>query len=437
MKSEVEVLAGLSRRLRVEVPREIVEAELARAYREVQKEAKFQGFRPGKAPMHMVKAEYQSRIEKDVATRIIQDHYGKAIDEHSLNPVNYPEIEFEGFREGESLKFSAVFEVRPDVALKKYAGLEVAREIVNVDDKIIDGILEDLRKSKASIVPVFEDRAAALGDVAVIDFHGTIGGTDLKDGSAKEHMLELGSGQFIPGFEEGIVGMKPGDKRDIALTFPADYQNKEVAGKPVSFAVVLKEIKKKSLPALDDEFAKTIGSHETLVQLREEIKKDVLAREQKRVRDDMRNRLLHRLVELNPIQVPRSMVREQKEVLIDDVHHRMESQGMKHEEFEQYREKWDKDFEKSAEFVISSSLLVNEIAKKENLFSTEDEFNQKLADYAVQSGIEIEKIRAYYDKPEARSRLRFQMTEDKVMEFLISKAKISEVPREKLPPEKN
>jgi trigger factor len=150
------------------------------------------------------------------------------------------------------------------------------------------------------------------------------------------------------------------------------------------------------------------------------------------IKDDVKNRVLHTLVEKNPVEVPRSMVEEQKRVLIDDVHHRMESQGMPHDQFEDYKKKWDADFEKSAEFVIRSSLLIGEIAKKENLQSTDAEYDVKIDAYAKQSGIELEKIKAFYSKPENRSRLRFQMTEEKVMDFLIGKAKIKEVPKDKL-----
>jgi trigger factor len=431
MKSEVQKLSGLSRRLNVEVPPEVVNLALEKQYKEVQRVAKFKGFREGKAPMSLVKTEYRSKVENDVATQIIQDHYGKALDQHELDPVNYPEIEFQGLKEGEPLKFSATFEVRPDVALKQYTGLEVEKEKLEIKSEMIDTIIEDIRKSKASMVPLIELRSAQMGDVAIIDFHGKTDGHDLPGGSGQEHMLELGANQFIPGFEEGVVGMTSGQSKTISLKFPDDYHAKEIAGKNVEFAVTLKEIKKKVLPALDDEFAKTIG-HDSLELLREEIKKDVEAREEKRVRDDLKNRILHTLVEKNNFEVPKSMVAQQKAVLVNDIHNRMQSQGMAADQFDEYKQKWDSDFEKSAEFVIRSSLLISNIARKENLLSTDEEYEAKLNDYTKQSGIEIEKIRGFYAKPENKSRLRFQMTEEKVMSFLIEKAKIKEVPREKL-----
>jgi trigger factor len=441
MKSQVEKLDGLKHRLNIEVPQDVVNAALEKMYKEVQRVAKFKGFRPGKAPLTLVKTEYKAKVESDVATQIVQDHYAKALDEHSLDPVNYPEIEFDGLTEGEALKFSATFEVRPDVQLKKYEGLSVEKEKLEVNPAMISTILEDIRKSKATMVPVIELRAAQNGDVAVIDFQGKVGGQELPNGSGKEFLLELGSNQFIPGFEEGVVGMEPGQKKTLNLKFPDDYgkgqqegNGTSIAGKEVEFEVTLLELKKKVLPELNDDFAKTIGTHESLEDLKKEISTDINSREEKRVKDDLKNRILHSLVDANNFQVPNSMIQEQKKILIEDVHKRMESQGMTHDQFHEYSAKWDKDFDKSAEFVIRSSLLINSIAKKEKLFSTEEDFQKKLEDYAKQSGIEIEKIKGFYSKPENKSRLNFQMTEEKVMNLLIEKANVTELPKDKLKP---
>jgi trigger factor len=424
MKSEIEKLTGLTRKLNIEIAPETVKAALDKMYRDVQRVAKFKGFRPGKAPIDMVKTQYKSKVESDVATRIIEDHYGKAIEEHSLQPVNYPEIEFDGLSEGQPLKFSAVFEVRPDVQLKKYEGLEIKKKESTLDfNPQVEKVLADLQKNRSTFAPLEEKRAAAMGDVAVIDFHGLVDGKDLAGGSGQEQNLELGSKSFIDGFEEGIVGMMPDESRVLNLKFPDEYHSAEIAGKPVEFKVTLKEIKKKILPVLDDEFAKTVSSHQTISALKEEILKDVKEREEKLQKDEVRNMLLQSLVDANHFEVPKSMVAEQKKAIIDDVHHRMENEGMTHDQFEEYKSKWDKDFEKSAEFVIRSSLLIGAIAKKENLTANEGDFENKLSDYSKQSNIEIEKIRAFYSKPENRSRMTFQITEERVVDFLLSKAK--------------
>lgn len=432
MKSEVQKLEGLKRRLNVEIPPDVVNAALDKMYKEVQRVAKFKGFRPGKAPMNIIRTEYKAKVETDVATQIVQEHYEKALDQHELFPVNYPEIDLDPLKEGEGLKFTATFEIRPDVQLKKYTGLEVEKEILTVPDDIVGNILEDIRKSRAQLVPVFETRPAQMGDVAIIDFHGRVGGADLPNGSGKEHTLELGSKQFIEGFEEGIVGLTPGTTKVLKLKFPDEYHAKDIAGKEVEFTVTLQELKKKKLPELDDEFAKSVGDHKSINDLKEEIKKDVLAKEEKRVKDDLKNRILHALVEKNPFEVPKAMVLDQKKVIIEDVHNRMQSQGMPPEQFQDYVQKWDKDFDKSAEFVIRSSLLISSIAKKETLSISDQDYTERLDSYAKQSGIELQKIQAFYSKPENQSRLRFQMTEEKVMNFLIEKANVKDVASDKI-----
>lgn len=434
MKAELQKLDGLGRRLQIEVPADVVNAALEKMYQQVQRQAKFKGFREGKAPMNMVKTEYKGRVEGDVAEQIIREHYDKALNEHQLEPVNFPAIQFDGFKENEPLKFSATFEVRPEIKLKKYKGLEVEKEKLNITDDVVEKIIDDIRKAKATIAPVIELRPAQMGDVAIIDFDGRVDGKPLTGGSAQEHMLELGSKQFIEGFEEGIVGMTAGGKKLLTLKFPDDYQAKDIAGKAVEFDVTLKEIKKKVLPELDDEFAKSMGNHTSLADLRAEIKKDVVTGEEKRVKDDLKTRLLHSLVDANPFELPQSMVAEQKEIIIEDVKNRMSQDGMTDAQFEEYKTKWDADFTKSAEFVIRSSMLVNTVAKEANLVSTEEEFNERLEKYAKQSGIEIEKIKAFYSKPDNRSRLRFQMTEEKVIELLLKDAKVKELPKDKLQP---
>jgi len=435
MKVDIEKVSNLERRLNIEIPADIVDAELDKYYKEVQKTAQLQGFRPGKAPLNIIKKTYKDRVEKDVASQLIRDHYVKALDEHNLDPVNYPTIDYDTLTEGSPLKFTASFEVRPEVELKKYQGLDVVKEKLNLDEKTIDGVLQNIRESKAELVPVFEDRAAQKGDVVEIDFMGRIDGAPFPGGSAQGQTLEIGASRYIPGFEEGVEGMRPGQSKTVPVTFPDTYGAKDLAGKKAEFEITLKGIKRKQLPELNDEFARSIGEHRDLAHLREEIEKDVRAGEEKRVRDEMKNRILRALVDGNPMEVPKSMVAEQKKILIEDVHHKLEQQGMGHDEYEKYIEKWDKDFDKSAAFVIKSSLLLNAIAQKENLAPTDADLEQKYESYAKQSGIELEKIKAFYSKPENRSRLKFQLLEERVVDFLIDKAKVKEVPKDKLPKE--
>lgn len=432
MKTNLEKVSNLERKLNVQVPAETVSAALDRVYKQVQKDANIKGFRPGKAPIDKIKSMYGDRVKQDVVQDIIQKHYYEALKEHSLDPINYPEFEFDVPTEGKDFAFTALFEVRPEIALKNYEGLSVEKEKYEFDETQIQKVLENIRSSRADYVAVLEDRPAQLGDMAVIDFDGFVDGKALEGGKGVDHNLELGTNSFIEGFEQGIVGMNVGVTITIQLKFPDPYHSKELAGKPVDFKVTLKALKKKELPELTDEFLKSIGSTETVEQLKETIRKDLEASEQKKVEQDFKNRLLKVLVQENPIDVPPSMLKDQKQLLIDDMKKKMTDQGLSEDEFTDYVGKWDGDFNTTAKEMIQAGFLIDAIAQKHDLRWNEDDVENKIAEYAKQINMEAQKVKEFYAKPEQKQRLTYMITEEKVVNFLTQSAKIKEVSREKL-----
>ena len=219
MKSTLDKLDGLSRKLNIEVPAEKVQEAFEKVYKRIKKNATVKGFRKGKAPIATIRSLYSDRVKSDVVQDLIQDSYQAALEEHSLDPVGFPKIAFTAADETSPFHFTAEFEIRPDVVIKKFENLPVQKEILEISDDRVAGILENIRTSQAETVTVFEDRAVANGDVAVLDFVGEVGGQPLPNGSAEGHMLEIGAGQFIEGFEDGVVGMKIGDHRDLNLKF--------------------------------------------------------------------------------------------------------------------------------------------------------------------------------------------------------------------------
>lgn len=432
MKSSVESLSKLQKKLIIEVPIETVRDSFKKAYAGVQKNAAVKGFRKGKVPMNMIKSMYKEKVTPDVLNDLINEGYFAALSEHKLNPIDMPQINVDAFGEEEGLRFSATLELRPDVDLKKIEGLEVKKEKLDIKDERVDAVLQDLQKHHAELVPLLEDRPAQNGDVSVIDFKGFIGLEPLPGGDGTDHELELGSNQFIPGFEEGIVGMRVGAEKDLRLTFPADYHAKEIAGKEVLFKVTLKSLKKKSLPAIDDALAKKVGDHENLQQLKDAIRADIKEGEESRIKNELKDRLLKALVKANPVEVPASMKEKQKQRLIEDLQNRMRREGLNQGQFEEYKQKWDKDFDETAETMIQSSFLIGAIAEKYDLHVKDEDFDKKMQEYSQQVGIDIQRLKEFYGKPEQRNRLEFQIAEDKVVDFLLSKAKVTEVAKEKL-----
>ncbi|MCB0350252.1 MAG: trigger factor [Bdellovibrionales bacterium] len=433
MKTSLEKTSGLGRKLIIQVPADKVSSTFDRVYKGIQKNANIKGFRKGKAPLNTIKSIYSDRVKQDVLEDLISEAYQSALTEHALRPVSQPNVNFDKLEEADEFQFTAEFEVRPEVTLKKTEKLKVEKEQLDISDEKIDSILLQIRESRAALVPVFEERPAKSGDIADIDFAGTIDGKPLEGGSMNGHKLHLGSNSFIPGFEEGVVGMTIGAKKELNLTFPADYGHADIAGKAVKFDIKLNGLLKKDLPALNDEFVKSLGGYNTVDELKKVIRQDITEQETKRIYDDLKGRILKALVEANPVEVPEILKKQQKQFLIEDTEKRMKEQGMSEADYTTYKEKWAKDFEETAEFMIQSSFLIETIAEKNKLGATQAEFEDKLAQYAKSSGIEIEKLREFYSNNHDRKhQLKYQVTEEKVVNYLIDNAEVKEVPSSKL-----
>ncbi len=432
MKTNLEKVSNLERKLNVEIPAVTVEAAFEKLFKQVQKDAAIKGFRQGKVPLNTIKTMYGDRVKQDVVQDLIQKHYYEALKELALDPVSYPEFEFDAPSEGKDFAFTAHFEVRPQVTLKKYEGLDVEKEKFEFDEAQVSKVLDNIRSSRAEYVPVFEDRPAQLGDFAVVDFDGYVDGQPLQGGKGVDHSLELGSKSFIDGFEEGIVGMAIGSSKSLNLKFPDPYHSKDLAGKPVKFDVVLKSLKKKSLPELTDDFLKTIGATETVTELTATIRKDLQESEARRIDQDVKNRLLKALVKTNPVDVPPTMLKDQKKALVEDMKKKMMDQGMPDEEFSDYVSKWDGDFNATATEMICAGFLIDAIAQKHDLRWSKADVDSKIDAYAKQMNMDVEKVREFYAAPEQAQRLTYMITEEKVVDFLTKSAKVKEVEKSKL-----
>lgn len=434
MKVQLDHLEGLEKKLFVEVPEEKVKEAFNKVYSDLQKNVTLKGFRKGKAPLIQLKKVYGDRVRQDVLQELVSESFHKAVTEHTLSPVTEPAIEISAFDEDIAFKYSAVFEDRPAIVIKKDKDLVVEKEILKVEETTIDEALENIRKNFQTSVPVVEDRPAQMGDVSDINFDGYIDGEPLQGGKADGHRLELGSQSFIPGFEEQIVGMTVGQDREIQLKFPEDYHAKEIAGKPVTFKVKLNALFKKELPELNDEFALKLGeTFKTLDDVKKYIRQDIEQSESQRIQEDLKQRLLKALVKENPVEVPKSLQVAQEKRLREDIDQRLKQQGMSEAEIKDYNEKWESEYSSSASTMIQSSFLVNHLAREWGLKASSAEVEEKIHEQSEQAGIPLEYLQEHYQKnPERESNLRFQIIESKVVEKLLSQAQIVEVPKEKL-----
>jgi trigger factor len=435
MNVRIEDVSSVKKKLSFEVGADKVEAEIGKAYQQIAKSAKIKGFRPGKVPQHLLEKHYAPQMEEQVLNRLIKDSYFKALVEHRIAAISDPEIlENSPLERGKPFSYSAQVEVKPEVSVKDYQGISLQKEKFEYENKIVVERLEEMRAGRAEMAVSPRDEVRT-GDFAVIDFEGFVDGTPFEHGKADDYQLELGAGSFIPGFEEQLAGMKRGEEREVQVSFPENYGSKELAGKPATFRVVLKEIKEKALPELDDAFATGFGLS-SLAELKEKIEENYRQQETSRIDGDLRERLVGALVERNPVEVPETMVASQLDYMLQNIRNRFKSQGMTLEMLGMNEDSFKSMYRETAVKQVQGSLLLEAVARQEQLKVEAAEIDDKLQQIAEMANAPLEAVRKFYGSDEKRHGLISQIVEEKAVQFLLSQAKIEEVAKEQLSAEK-
>lgn len=426
MNVKVEDVSSIKKKLIFEVASEQVDKEIRKALQKIGKKAKIKGFRAGKVPESVLEKYYGGQMEQDVLASLINATYFKALQEHDIPAVGEPSIvESSGINKGEAFTYEAEVEIKPEVTARDYTNLSLEKEKFVPDPKAVEGRLEEMRASRSQ-VEVSGRQEARLGDSVVIDFEGFIGEDAFAGGKGEDYLLELGSGSFIPGFEEQLVGMQRDETRDVEVTFPEDYGQEELAGKPAVFKVVMKEIKEKVVPELDDEFAKGFGV-DTLDELKEQVQTSYELQETNRVENDLREKLVSKLIENNPLEIPEAMIARQLDYMYDNITNRMQSQGMSPEMLGLTPENFRENYRKTAIEQVSGNLILEAIGRQENIVADESEIDAKLEEIAAMANAPIDMVKKYYASADARNGLMAQIAEEKVVGFLLENAKVKEV----------
>jgi len=435
MNVKIEDVSSIKKKLIFEVASEQVDKEINKAFKKIGKTAKIKGFRAGKIPVSVLEKYYGGQMEQDVLTSLINATYFKALQEHDVPAIGEPNIvESSGITKGEAFTYEAEVEIKPEVTAKDYTKLSLEKEKFVADPKVLEGRLEEMRASKAQ-VEVSTRKKAREGDSVLIDFEGFIGDEAFDGGKGEDHLLELGSGSFIPGFEEQVVGMKREEAKDVVVSFPEEYGQPELAGKPATFKVVLKEIKEKVLPELDDEFAKSFGT-DTLEELKAQLQKDYETQETNRVENDLREKLVGALIESNPIEVPETMIAKQLDYMYENITNRMQSQGMTPEMLGITPENFRENYRETAIEQVSGNLILEAIGRQEKIVADESEIDAKLEEISAMANAPIDMVKKYYASAEAKSGLMAQIAEEKVVSFLLESAKVKVVAAKKAKAEK-
>ena len=397
MSLQVEKMEKNMAKLTIEVAAEDLEKAMQNAYQKAKGRISIPGFRKGKAPRKMIEQMYGKGIFlEDAANALIPEHYSKALEECDLEIVSQPEIDVTQAEPGKAFIFTAEVAVKPEVTLGDYKGVEVPKTEITVTDEDVEAELKKEQEKNSRTISV-EDRAAQLNDIVTIDFEGSVDGVPFDGGQATEYPLTLGSNTFIPGFEEQLVGAKVGDDVDVKVTFPEEYQAKELAGKEAIFKCAVKKIEAKELPELDDDFAKDVSEFDTLAEYKEHVKtnlEDKKADEAKRAKEDA---AVDKAIENAQMDIPEAMLMTQCRQMVEDFAQRIQSQGITLEQYFQFTgltaEKMMEDMKPQALKRIQTRLVLEKVAEVENIQPTEEEVNEEISKMAEAYKMEADKLK--------------------------------------------
>ncbi|MEY9975242.1 trigger factor [Lysinibacillus sp. RC79] len=415
--------------LTIEVPATEVDAAMDQAFKKVVKQINVPGFRKGKMPRKMFEQRFGiESLYQDALEIIVPDSYAKAIDEAGIMPVDYPEISgTENFEHGKDFAFTAQVTVKPEPKLGEYKGLEITKLPVEVTDEEVEAQIQDQLARKAEL-EIKEDEAIVEGDTATIDFEGFVGEEAFEGGKGEDYALEIGSGSFIPGFEEQLVGTKTGESKDVIVTFPEEYHAAELAGKEATFKVTVKEVKTKVLPELNDEFAKELDPEvEGVEALRAKIKEQTA--EQKQAESDaaLRDELVEKAAENAEFEVPAGMINSETDRMLQEFGQRLQTQGMNLDLYYQFSGQSEEDLrgqmKEEAESRVRVSLTLEAIAEAEKIEATETDIEAELEKMAAQFNMTKEQITGALG---GTTVLENDIKIQKTVEFLVENAKITE-----------
>ncbi|GKV66556.1 MULTISPECIES: trigger factor [unclassified Sporosarcina] len=421
-----EKLEGSEGKLTFEVSVERFNQGMDEAFKKVVKKVQAPGFRKGKMPRKMFDKMYgEEALYNDAIDIVLPEAYSKAVEEAEVDPIAAPEIDIEKLEKGEPVVFTAVIALKPEVKLGEYKGLEVTRQSTEVTDEEVDAQLEQRREGLAEMV-VKEDGAAEDGDTVTIDFEGFADGEAFEGGKSENYELEIGSGSFIPGFEEQVVGMKTGEESEIEITFPEEYHAAELAGKPATFKVKVHEIKSKEVPELDDELAKEIDEEVSSVEeLRTKLKEEAEEVKKNDSETALRDDLVEQAASNAEMEIPQAMIDSETDRMMQDFEQRLQMQGMNLDLYFQFSGQDEQtlrdQMKDDALSRVRVSLTLEAIGAAENVEVPEEEVNAELEKMSEQFGMEVEQIKATLG---GTSVLENDLRFNKTVQLLVDNAKI-------------
>lgn len=428
MEIVVENLSELTRKLTITLPKETVGPALDKAFAKINKEVKLKGFRRGKIPQSVLEKNFRDQIQAEVGEKLVQETYFDAVEKEGLEPVVHPEIAEHRFPEDGTFVYVAMVDIKPQIDLKEYKGLEVEKPVLVVAEEEIDKEITLLQRHQAALQTAEEGHVIAMDDVAVVDFQGFHDGKAMKEVRNENYSVDIGMNRLGKDFEEKLIGMKKGDKALYEVDFPADYPNPMLAGKKVEFKVDVKDVKVRVRPELDDEFAKDIKPELTSL---EALRDDIRARLQKAKDDalqgDLDDKIMHKLIELNPFEVPQRLVNYEIQEMLKQTEENLKRSGLS---FESAGINLDELVEKNRDVAakrVKGDFLLKKIAEVEEIKIADEDIQRGYQRIADQYRMTIDEVKKYFQRREEILPFMNELHNEKVLNFLREQARFTEV----------
>jgi trigger factor len=418
--------------MEIEVDVPVVDDALDQAYKKVVKQVSLPGFRKGKVPRRVLESRFGAEILYEEALEVmVPGAYQNAVDETGIEPIDQPKIDLVQMEKGKPFIFKAIVEVKPEVTLGEYRGVEVAGEAREITAADVSAKLEQMQKQHVKL-HVVEEGSVTAGDLVVMDFTGYIDGEAFEGGQAEGHSLEIGSGSFIPGFEEQLTGLKAGEEKDVEVEFPADYHVEALAGKAVVFKVKVHEIKRKEYPELNDAFAAEVSEFSTLAELKDDVENKLKEQEEASRKTDIENKVVEAVAAASQAVVPDVMVEREIDRMNADMDHFLRMQGLTLEKFMELTGKTMDDLraEKKSEAAdrVKANLVLDAIAQKEGIVALDEEVDERIKKFAEGYKQDVDKVKEYFSAQGQANVIREEIRVRKVIDLLVAEARVTTVP---------
>ena len=424
MKAELIDLSECKKNLDIEIPPDVVDAEITHIAQEFARRARVPGFRPGKAPIGVVKTRFRDEIVSEMMQHLMPKYFGDAIDEKKLEIVQAPQFESVDYNSGKPLRFRAVFEVYPRLSIENYEGIPVHEVSSQVEESEVGTALKKLQEDMAELTPVEEDRTVQEGDFAEISYSGTIEGSDEPPLTGEKAVAEIGGRTTVKEFTENLIGAKVGEERTFNVIYRAEYPTARLAGKTVAYKVKVEALKTKESPELNDEFAQRFGDYKTLDELKAKLRDDLEKHKRDQAQEQMREKLLEWLEDNNEFELPQSLIERQLQIRVQRLVRDLSRQGINPQRLDVDWGKIREDQQHQAMRDVKGSLILEHVAEKENINVSEQEIESEIEKIAGETNRPKEKVKEVLSRDSGLERLRSQILNRKTLDLLQSKARI-------------